>query len=205
MSMFRKSQFENGLVQFVAHLKPVSTQNNGELRKNFKAELQKITSKSEFIVTGTCSVSINYYCQHTRRRKHPGTYDIDNIIKPIIDGLVGNSGLLIDDVIVNHVSVNWIDTQHDDYFDVEIEYSIPSCYEYKKDLIFLKSKTGWCYPTTHELVNNEDSLNILKSYLEIWNRIESEDDYYENLHSLPPQNFIYYVKVRDKGYKFIDV
>jgi len=203
--MFKKSQFENGLIQFVAHLKPVSMQNNGNLKKNFKRELQKITSQSEFIVTGACSVSINYYCQHTRRRKHPGNYDIDNIIKPIIDGLVGNSGLLIDDVIVTRVSVNWIDTEHDDHFDVEIEYSIPSCYEYKNDLVFLKSRTGWCYPSTHELVNDADCLKILKSYLEIWDRIENEDNYYENLHSLPPQNFIYYTKVRDKGYKFIDV
>jgi hypothetical protein len=66
---FQKSCFECGHVRFTAPIKPVSVQNNGGKRSAFKKELQQITCESEYIITGTCWIAIDYYCQHVRREK----------------------------------------------------------------------------------------------------------------------------------------
>lgn len=204
MIEFEESSFRHGTVKFTAHIKPVSTQNNGEQRRAFRKELQKITCNSAFIVTGTCWVAIDYYCQHVKREKNPGVYDIDNIVKPILDGLVGKDGLIIDDVIVNRVLVNWIDTPHDDHFEVEIEYP-DLLYMRKTGLIFLKSASGWCFPSSSELINSDSYLDMMRAYFNAWDSIATEDDYYDAVWRLPIQNFIYHVKIRDKGYEFIDL
>jgi hypothetical protein len=45
---FDLSHFENGLVKFAVHAKPVSLQNDGAKRAAFKKELHDITSQSEY-------------------------------------------------------------------------------------------------------------------------------------------------------------
>jgi len=81
---FKKSCFLNGEIKFTVFIKPVSSQNNEEQKRAFKNQIQEITAKSKHIITGTCWVSIDYYCQHIKRQKNPGVYDMDNIIKPIL-------------------------------------------------------------------------------------------------------------------------
>ena len=204
MSDFDLNHFEQGQVKFAVHTKPVSLQNNGGKRTAFKKELQEITCQSEYIVTGTCWISIDYYCQHIRREKNPGVYDIDNIIKPIVDGLTGERGLIVDDVVVNRVVVNWIDTPHDDWFEVEIEYP-DLLFSRKSDLVFLKSPSGWCFPSSHTLIANDGYIDLMRRYFATWNSISTEDDYYKSVYDLPIQNFIYYVKIRDKGFQFVEL
>lgn len=203
MHDFDKSSFENGCVKFEARIKPVSLQNSGVKRTEFKHELQKITSRSNFIITGTCWIAIYYYCQHVKREKNPGVYDIDNIIKPILDGMVGKDGLLIDDVIVDRVAVNWIDTPHDDYFEVEIEYP-DLLFAEKSSLVFLKSQSGWCFPSSLDLIREESYIKLMKNYFQTWDSINTEEEYYKGVYNLPIQNFIYYVKIRDKGFDFVE-
>ncbi len=205
MIEFDEICYKNGVVKFEARIEPVSMQNKGRKKAAFKNELQQITCNSKFIITGTCWVAIDYYCQHVKRVKNPGVYDIDNIIKPILDGLVGQDGVIIDDVIVDRVIVNWIDTSGDDFFEVNIEYPIDLLYTRKADLIFLKSESGWCFPSTQQLIAHENYLNLMRNYFSIWDSIATEEDYHAVVAQLPIQNFIYYVKIRDRGYSFIDL
>jgi Holliday junction resolvase RusA-like endonuclease len=191
-------------VKFAVHAKPVSLQNDGAKRAAFKKELQDITSQSEYIVTGTCWIAIDYYCQHVRREKHPGVYDIDNIVKPILDGLTGERGLIIDDVIVNRVTVNWIDTPFNDWFEVEIE-CLDLLFFKKADLVFLKSSSGWCFPSTNADIADAGYMVLAKRYFATWDSISNEADYYSSVYYLPIQNFIYYVKIRDKGFQFVEL
>ena len=188
----------------MANIKPVSLQNNGKKRAAFKKELQQITCNSDYIVTGNCWIAIDYYCQHVKREKNPNVYDIDNIVKPIIDALVGKEGLLIDDVIVDRVTVNWIDTPDDDYFEVEIEYP-DLIFTEKKELLFLKSQSGWCFPSSSKHIVNKKHMELMKLYFTIWDSISTEEDYYNVVGALPHQNFIYFVKIRDKGFEFIEL
>lgn len=204
ISNFDLSHFEHGYVKFAVHAKPVSQQNDGAKRAAFKKELQEVTCQSEYIVTGTCWIAIDYYCQHVRREKNPGVYDVDNIIKPILDGLTGERGLIIDDVVVNRVTVNWIDSPHDDWFEVEIEYP-DILFSRKADLVFLKSPSGWCFPSSDALIANAGYMALARKYFATWDSLSNEDDYYKSVHELPIQNFIYYVKIRDKGFQFLEL
>ena len=200
--LFDEARFQNGSINFTAHTKPVSMQNKNEDKMDFKNEIQKITADSEYIITGTCWVHIDYYCQHIKRFKHPGVYDIDNIVKPILDSLVGNKGILVDDVLVDRVLVNWIDTSGDDYIEINLEYP-DLVYLKKSELVILKSRSGWCFPTT--LLISQLAKGLIQNYFNLWNSIETEEDYYKALPGLPIQNFIYFGKIKDRGYTFIDV
>jgi len=45
---------------------------------------------------------------------------------------------------------------------------------------------------------------MMQIYFETWDSINSEDEYYNSVLNLPIQNFIYFVKIRDKGFEFIE-
>jgi Holliday junction resolvase RusA-like endonuclease len=204
MNEFKKSSFLNGEIRFIAPVKPVSSQNNGEQKRTFREEIQKITSKSQYIVTGTCWVAIDYYCQHIKRQKNPGVYDMDNIVKPILDALGGLKGLIVDDVLVDRVTVNWIDTPHDDHIEIEIQYP-DLLFVKKSELLFVKSDSGWCFPVPHDLIKYDAFLVLIRKYFEVWNSIKSEDDYYDSIYMLPIQPFLYYSKIKDKEYTFVEL
>lgn len=112
--------------------------------------------------------------------------------------------MIIDDVLVDRVIVNWIDTPHDDHFEVQIEY--PNLYFLpKSELVFVKSSSGWCFPTTQYLIQDESGYKLIQKFIELWNSIRTEDDYYKVLPNLPIQNFVYFSKIKDRGYTFIDL
>jgi len=175
---FSQKNFEHNHIQFQIVSRPVSFQNKNDVKKKFISDVHKITSQSKYIVTSTCWIAIDYYCQHMKRMKNPGAYDIDNIVKPILDSLTGLNGVLIDDVIVDRVTVNWVDTPNNDYLDIELQYP-ELLYHKKADLIFVESKNGWCFPAAQSMIKNATFIELLKRYFETWNSINTEDDYYK--------------------------
>ncbi len=204
MNTFTKENFINGIVIFKVKGRPPSVHSKSELKQYFKKTVHEVTSQSDFIITGTCHLTIDYRCNHITRRKNPGIYDMDNIIKPIVDNLIGFNGLIVDDVLINRVVVNWQDTQEDEHVEVEIEYS-ELLFTKKDDLVFLKSPSGWCLPTSQNALRDKKHIDHLRLYFSIWESISSEDDYYENVYNLPLQSFIYQAKLQGKGYEIIDM
>lgn len=204
MATFTQENFNNGLVIFKVNGKPPSVHGKTRSKNDFKDTVHEVTSQSNFIITGTCHVAIDYRCNHISRRKNPSVYDIDNIAKPILDSLVGINSLLVDDVLVNRVTVNWQDTQDEEHFEVEIEYPV-LLFERKDDLVFMKSKSGWCLPMSRKISCEKEQLDLLRLHFLNWNSILSEDDYYEKIYSLPLQSFIYHAKIQNKGYEIIDM
>ena len=199
---FNNENYQNGSIQFTVNASPVSLQNKASKKSTLKNIINETTKKSQFIITDTCWVSIDYYCSHIKRLKNPSAYDIDNIVKPILDSLTGLDGLIIDDAVVDRVTVNWIDTPKNDHIIINIEYPM-LMYVKKEDLVVVKSKSGWCFPVSSIVYDNATSL--IKSYFERWDSIKSEDDYHKNLPLLPSQQFIYQNKIKDHGYKIIEL
>ena len=199
---FNYEHFQNGSIQFTVYAKPVSLQNKTSKKLALTNIINETTKKSEYIITDTCWVSIDYYCSHIQRLKNPGAYDIDNIVKPILDSLVGLDGLIIDDAIVDRVTVNWVDTPTDDHIVVNIEYPMLMFFK-KTDLVLIKSKSGWCFPTSSLVYDNATSL--IESYFQRWDSIKTEDEYHKNLPLLPSQQFINQNKIKEHGYKIIDL
>jgi hypothetical protein len=129
---------------------------------------------------------------------------MDNIVKPILDALGGLKGLIVDDVLVDRVTVNWIDTPHDDHIEIEIQYP-DLLFVKKSELLFVKSDSGWCFPVPHDLIKYDAFLVLIRKYFEVWNSIKSEDDYYDSIYMLPIQPFLYYSKIKDKEYTFVEL
>ena len=204
MNTFDKDNFSNGLVIFKISGRPPSIHSKPILKQYLKNAVHEVTRKSDYIITGTCHIAIDYRCNHITRRKNPGIYDMDNIIKPILDNLVGMNGLLVDDVLVNRITVNWQDTQEEEHFEVEIDYP-DLLFTRKDDLVFLKSQSGWCFPTSRRIARDQKHLDLLSMYFSKWDSLASEDDYYNNLFGLPLQSFIYHAKIQGKGYEIIDM
>ncbi|MBU6951320.1 RusA family crossover junction endodeoxyribonuclease [Hahella sp. HN01] len=203
-SFFEKDNFDHGLIEIFIDSSPVSAQSKNDVKKTFQSEVHKITSKCRYIVTSSCWIAIDYYCQHIKRMKNPGAYDIDNIVKPILDSLVGLEGVLIDDAVVDRVTVNWLDTHGDDYLEVEIRY--PSMlYACKTDLVLIKSGGGWCFPVAREILKYEGFRDIIVLCFSLWDSVKVESDYFDIMKCLPSQNFIYFNKVKDKGYEIISL
>jgi len=203
-NLFDESHFEHNQIQICIESSPVSSQNKSSVKQEFKTEMHKVTSQCEYIITSTCWVAIDHYCQYIKRMKNPGVYDVDNIIKPILDSLVGLNGVLIDDVVVDRVTVNWIDTPHDDYLEIDIQYP-DLLYTKKSELVFIKSKSGWCFPAMQSIVKHDSFSEMIKRYFETWGSIKTEEEYYKWVGILPIQNFIYFSKIKDRKYQFIEL
>ena len=197
-----EDNFRNGNVNFHVIQKPPSAQNKNTKKQELKNSIHKITSASEYIITGTCWVHIEYSSSNFNRYKNPGVYDVDNIIKPILDSLIGSNGIILDDCLFERVCVNWIDTPHDEHFEVLVEYP-DLLYVKKENLLVVKSTNGWCLPMPRLLVDR--NAESIVNYFKIWESISNEDNYYKRLGTLPIQQFIYYTKIRDKNYKTIEL
>jgi Holliday junction resolvase RusA-like endonuclease len=193
--------FQNNEIQISINIEPVSIQNKQENKDKLKHKIHKITDKSMYILTDTCFIDIDYFCNYYKRYKNHGSYDIDNIIKPILDSLNGMEGLIIDDYLFDRVSVNWIDKNDEDDLQLRIYYQELSYVE-KNELIIYKNN-NWCFPFTNK--DKEDVIKVVKGYFDIWNKIQNGNDYLKYRGYLPLQRFIPYNKLKDKQYKFIEI
>jgi len=202
MNEFSEEYFKTNVINFRIDCEPASAQNKNQKKLKFRSKVHNITSHSEYIITGNCWISIDYYCQHVKRLKNPGAYDIDNIVKPILDSLSGLDGLILDDVLIDRVTVNWIDTPHEEILKIKLEYP-DLLYIKKTDLILIKSKSGWSFPTTIKAQEHPMFIELITEKFTSWNSISNEPEYLEILPSQSVQPFIYFGKVKDKGYKVI--
>jgi Holliday junction resolvase RusA-like endonuclease len=193
-------QFVNEYIHFDIYHPLASIQNKKEIKKRLKKEIQKITSQSEYIITSNCHININYHCMVTERVKNHGAFDIDNIVKPILDSLSGNNGIIIDDSLFDRVTVNWMYFEMIEKIEIEIEY-IDLLYARKDELLFCR-KNNWCFPIIEQELSKISEL--IRLYYEIWERVNNVDQYYENVSMLPIQRFVPYNKIKDKGFKIID-
>ena len=96
---------------------PVSAQAKSKPKKALKKALTQLTETAEWVFTGDVSVTIEWTVDRVWRHENHKVPDLDNIVKPVLDGLVGPSGIILDDTQVSHLEVYWIswtrtDRQH---------------------------------------------------------------------------------------------
>lgn len=86
---------------------PVSSGADARKRRGFKNELGQLTTQIPWTFTADVSVIIEWTVDLRWRYGSDRAVDVDNILKPILDGITGPRGCLLDDTQVNQVSVNW--------------------------------------------------------------------------------------------------
>jgi Holliday junction resolvase RusA-like endonuclease len=197
-----EQSFENNEILFKIKVEPVSIQNKQENKDKLKHKFHQITKTSPYILTDTCFIDIDYFCNYYKRYKNHGSYDIDNIIKPILDSLNGMEGLIIDDYLFDRVSVNWID-KNDDEDVLQLRIFYPELPYVEKEKLTIYKCNNWCFPFIN--IDNENVINVVKRHFETWNKIKNGNDYLKYRSFLPLQRFIPYNKLKDKQYKFIEI
>lgn len=145
------SMFENSYINFTIYNEPVSLQNKEEKKRKLREIIHLITKKYPYIITSHCWVHIEYRCNNIKRIKNLSSYDMDNLIKPILDSLVGIDGIILDDSLFNSVEINWQDKDGNDEFEIQIECT-EFLYSDKSSLFFFKHGQ-WCFPMDY--INND--------------------------------------------------
>lgn len=150
----RKTQMESPLVPgeltINLPLSPISQQARAESKALFQAEVRKVTSKIGYVLSGDISVMVEWSISQQTRYETDRSPDVDNILKPLIDALVGPSGVMIDDNQVQHVSCHWIDAYSDDEsLNITLRHSADEWLQ-KNGLFFVQLTDGLCLPLSRK-------------------------------------------------------
>lgn len=138
-------------------LPPVSQQARAESKALFQAEVRKVTSTLGFVLSGDISVLVEWSISQQTRYETDRSPDVDNILKPLVDALVGPSGVMIDDNQVQNVSCHWIDAYSgEESLSTSLRYS-PDEWIRKNGLFFVQLANGLCLPLSRETPANFQS------------------------------------------------
>lgn len=115
----------------------------------FKEEVQKYFQGIYYYFVDEVKVHINLYLNEGRRYETPDSADLDNYAKLICDCLKGSKGILIDDIQIQHLSISWLDTIQDEYFEVSV-HGRPDDF-IMKDVEFYEMLNGMYYPISNKV------------------------------------------------------
>ncbi|MEP0869734.1 RusA family crossover junction endodeoxyribonuclease [Trichocoleus desertorum AS-A10] len=195
-----------GEIRFELPIAPVSQQANAAAKSAVTNEIRSITRLLEYILTGDVKIEIEWLVHEQLRYESDQAPDVDNIIKPLLDGLCGPEGLLRDDCQVQSVSCYWIDwTREDQQIAVRVSY-MPDDWLKKKNLFFVQYPKGLCFPVNRDLPHK--ALNLIVNRVEtmLADREELQqlsNDYYFSKTLLPIQRFFH--RTRINGFSVVKI
>lgn len=122
--------------------------------------MQEELSKFDWIIAGSVNVELLWYINAVQRQETDKIGDIDNISKPIQDGLVGPNALLIDDSQIGSLYTYWMsrsDVGAHDIVKLSISFNNDTVLE-KKNLKFIQYHNAICIPVNIDESNLTDFL-----------------------------------------------
>ncbi|MBG9757292.1 MULTISPECIES: RusA family crossover junction endodeoxyribonuclease [Lysinibacillus] len=149
---YEQKQHEKGFNPFLGqyhqkfYIQPIPYGNKNS--QHFKATVQEYFKKLHYYFYDEVRVEINLYLNEQRRYETPDSGDLDNYAKLICDALKGKNGILIDDIQIQRLSIAWIDTMNDEYFEVRI-FSHPDAF-ILKDIEFYEMPNRLYYPISNK-------------------------------------------------------
>jgi Holliday junction resolvase RusA-like endonuclease len=99
-------------IRIVLPTVPVSLQGSSEARTRLREMVQEQTQRLDLHLTGEVELQVEWLLHEKHRWDTPGVLrspDLDNIVKPVLDGLCGPRGVLIDDCQLQTLMCTWID------------------------------------------------------------------------------------------------
>lgn len=135
---------------------PVSFQGSQGARRRLERAVRDAAAKPGRLLTGEVGIEIEWFLHEKRRWESLytlGTPDLDNILKPLIDGLCGPAGLLIDDCQVQSVACNWIDWERDpdQRFTLRVRPNVVDDWLSHQPLVWIDMGDGLCWPVPSSL------------------------------------------------------
>ncbi|WP_342471992.1 RusA family crossover junction endodeoxyribonuclease [Metasolibacillus sp. FSL H7-0170] len=150
---YEQQQYEKGLNPFFGeyrqtfNIPPIPYGNRN--KKQFKVAVQEYFKDIHYYFYDEVKVEIELYLNERRRYETPDSGDLDNYAKLICDAIKGKDGILIDDIQIQRLSIGWIDTVGEEYFDMRI-FSRPDDF-IMKDIEFYEMPNGMYYPISNKI------------------------------------------------------
>lgn len=130
---------------------PVSLQGGAVARSVIRNAVRDFAGSVGWHCTGDVEITVQWYGPETERYERTSSPDLDNILKPILDGLKGPSGCLIDDCQVQSLRASWIDLPRGSSprFTVEVAPYMQDDHISSRNLVMLEVLPGLCVPTRY--------------------------------------------------------
>jgi hypothetical protein len=135
-----------GLLNFEIDLKPISLQGSPELKRAVRDAVAALVNPAQYLLSGEVEVAVTWLLHESERYFGVHSPDIDNILKPLLDGLSGPQALIVNDCQVQSVRCHWVDwpwKKHQLQFDVR--YS-PDDWIGKDGLFWVELTDKLCMP-----------------------------------------------------------
>lgn len=194
-----KTPPEFGEIVFSLPLAPVSQQAASAAKQKLVGEIRQITSPLEYILDGEVQIEIQWHIHERRRWETDASPDVDNILKPLLDGLCGRNGILIDDSQVQSITSFWVGWNRDDQqVDIRIRFS-PDEYLDKAGLSFVRLKDALCFPVPAVIRQKglQIWLNAIEGAIQARETIAAlTDSYYPGRYVLP-RGLIHRSRIKD--------
>lgn len=189
-----------GELTFSFDFEPVSLQSNSQKKEFIKNKIKNITSQVNYVLSGELKIEIQWLVHEQERYESPNAPDMDNIIKPILDGLSGPNGIIIDDCQVQTIGSHWIDwTKREHKINVNIQF-IADEYVSKSNLVFVRVDRNLYMPLQSDLPKEAKILllDYLQKVIELKNEIYSKtNDYYEAKKIMPIQRLFHKSRINE--------
>jgi Holliday junction resolvase RusA-like endonuclease len=187
----------------------VSLQGSSAGRRRISESAHAEASKHGRLLTGEVAVDVEWRLSERLRwesKASLGTPDVDNILKPLLDGLCGPDGLLIDDCQVQAVSCHWIDWTLEDQQQVTLQVRPLHVDDWitHGELIWIDMGDGLCWPIRGSL-SPEIQLKFVEVFeraLETRNRLVGAGiPFYDASHAMPLQRRFHRARLEPQGFR----
>jgi Holliday junction resolvase RusA-like endonuclease len=139
---------------------PVSLQAKSNKKENLKNTIHNHFLNFDEIIISDIKVEIIWYCRTQERYETDKIADIDNIVKPILDSLCGEGGIIIDDNQVQTITAYWLDIWcGEEYFDINIK-CFDTSFIKRSDLAYFEIRPNLYLPYNYRLEKNLIEKNI---------------------------------------------
>src|SRR5690606_31756888 len=138
---------QSDVINIRIELPPVSLQSSASAKNNFIKAVRAECAKFSFHLSGDVQVEVTWYIHEQQRYETDRAPDVDNIIKPLLDGLSGPEGILIDDNQVQSICCSWMDwNRRDEAVEITINFFHNEEWVPKGHFQFIQFDKGLCYP-----------------------------------------------------------
>lgn len=138
--------------------KITSLQSRKHARDEITNLIQKELSKFKWIIFGSVWVDFGWYLSAIERQETDAIGDIDNISKPILDALSGESGIIIDDSQIMGLYSFWMsknDMISDNTLRIQIKFNNDEVLQ-KENLYFIQYDKAICMAVNMDKTKVDD-------------------------------------------------
>jgi Holliday junction resolvase RusA-like endonuclease len=144
----------DGELVFRVAAEPASIQSRPAARAVFEQSIRAETRKIDYIIEDKVGIDVTWFVEPLRRWETDELPDLDNWLKPLLDGLSGPDGVMIDDSQVCNLSVSWTEgTVNSSTLSIVMRFTPEKTWP-KATLRFVQFEGGLCTLIPPEVAND---------------------------------------------------